>query len=144
MRERESKRMRLKMMRSAGPRLPRRKRREKLGLGFFRVEQFFFSLSAEVSRSVKDCGISIALFVDENSNAPSSSSEEEEEARVLCRDDTLFIIIIKSIILFGRSHRRQLRPSFAGVDFGQRDAHFVLLTPAGDSPRALVWTDFVV
>ncbi len=100
---------------------------------------------------IKDCGISIALFVDENSNAPSSSSseeeeeeEEEEEARVLCRDDTLFIIIIKSIILFGRSRRCQLRPSFAGVDFGQRDAHFVLLTPAGDSPRALVWTDFVV
>ena len=114
----------------------------------FRVLQFFCSLFC---RSLKDCGISIALFVDENSNAPSSSSseeeeeeEEEEEARVLCRDDTLFIIIIKSIISFGRSRRCQLRPSFAGVDFGQRDAHFVLLTPAGDSPRALVWTDFVV
>jgi hypothetical protein len=125
------------------PRLPRRKRREKLGLGFVLGLSNFFSL-VKRSRSLKDCGISIALFVDENSNAPSSSSEEEEEARVLCRDDTLFIIIIKSIILFGRSRRCQLRPSFAGVDFGQRDAHFVLLTPAGDSPRALVWTDFVV
>ena len=126
------------------PRLPRRKRREKLGLGFVLGFCNFFVLFLQ---KFKDCGISIALFVDENSNAPSSSSEEgeeEEEARVLCRDDTLFIIIIKSIISFGRSRRCQLRPSFAGVDFGQRDAHFVLLTPAGDSPRALVWTDFVV
>ena len=126
------------------PRLPRRKRREKIGLGFVLGFCNFFVLFLQ---KFKDCGISIALFVDENSNAPSSSSEEgeeEEEARVLCRDDTLFIIIIKSIISFGRSRRCQLRPSFAGVDFGQRDAHFVLLTPAGDSPRALVWTDFVV
>ena len=81
------------------------------------------------------------VIVSINGEAP--DLEEEEEARVLFRDDTLFIII-KSIILFGRSRRCQLRPSFAGVDFGQRDAHFVLLTPAGDSPRALVWTDFVV
>ena len=133
------------------PRLPRRKRREKLGLGFILgFRNFFFVLFLQKFK-IKDCGSSIALFVDENSNAPSSSSssseeeeEEEEEARVLCRDDTLFIIIIKSIILFRRSRRCQLRPSFAGVDFGQRDAHFVLLTPAGDSPRALVWTDFVV
>ena len=128
------------------PRLPRRKRREKLGLGFILgFRNFFFVLFLQKFK-IKDCGSSIALFVDENSNAPSSSSseEEEEEARVLCRDDTLFIIIIKSIILFGRSRRCQLRPRFVGVDFGQRDAHFVLLTPAGDSPRALVWTDFVV
>ena len=111
----------------------------------FRVLGFSIFFFSQKEKFIKDCGISIALFVDENSNAPSSSSEEEEEeARVLCRDDTLFIIIIKSIILFGRSRRCQLRPSFAGVDFGQRDAHFVLLTPAGDSPRALVWTDFVV
>jgi hypothetical protein len=47
MRERESKRIRLKMMRSAAA-APKKAEAEKLGLGFFRVEQFFFPLSAEV------------------------------------------------------------------------------------------------
>ena len=47
---------------------------------------------------------------------------------------TLFFIILL----------RERGPSFVVVDFGQRDAHFVLLASTGDGPGALVRTDFVV
>ena len=50
------------------------------------------------------------------------------------RFTTLFFIILL----------RERGPSFVVVDFGQRDAHFVLLASTGDGPRALVRTDFVV
>ena len=87
----------------------------------FRVSGFSIFFFSQKEKFIKDCGISIALFVDENSNAPSSSEEEEEEeeeACVLCRDGTLFIII-KSIIIWKKSslstaakfRRRRLWPT---------------------------------